>query len=94
MKSRYFLSETVLVNRGIVLVYYPPYLVDQYVFDFLLLISVSVDETLLPWYVNLSISFRGLPFSVEMSPVWLKHIYYVVCIDVEADACSGSFQIM
>ena len=33
------------------------------------LISVSVDETLLPRYVNLSTSFRELPFSVEMSPL-------------------------
>ena len=32
-------------------------------------ISVSVDETLLLRYVNLSTSFRELPFSVEMSPV-------------------------
>ena len=32
------------------------------------LMSVSVDETLLPREVNLSASFRGLPFSV-MSPV-------------------------
>ena len=33
------------------------------------LISVSVDETLLSISVNLSTSFRELPFSVEMSPV-------------------------
>ena len=31
--------------------------------------SFSVDETLLPWQVNLSTSFRELPPSVEMSPV-------------------------
>ena len=31
--------------------------------------SVSVDETLLPRLVNLSTSFRELPFSVEMSPL-------------------------
>ena len=36
--------------------------------------SVSVNETLLPLYENLSTSFRELPFSVEMSPVWLKYI--------------------
>ena len=41
--------------------------------------SVTVDETLLPRSVNLSSSFRELPFSVEMSPVWLKHIYSVLC---------------
>ena len=31
--------------------------------------SFSVDETLLPWLVNLSTSFREVPSSVEMSPV-------------------------
>ena len=31
--------------------------------------SVSVDETLLPRAVNLSTSFRELPFSVKISPV-------------------------
>ena len=33
--------------------------------------SFSVDETLLPWEVNLSTSFREVPSSVEMSPVRL-----------------------
>ena len=33
------------------------------------LMSVSVDKTLLPRKVNLSTSFRELPFSVEMSPL-------------------------
>ena len=33
------------------------------------LMSVSVDETLLPRKVNLSTSFRELPFCVEMSPL-------------------------
>ena len=40
--------------------------------------SFSVDETLLPWWVNLSTSFRELPLSVKMSPVWLKHLYSVL----------------
>ena len=31
--------------------------------------SFSVDETLLPRWVNLSTSFREVPSSVEMSPV-------------------------
>ena len=39
------------------------------------LMSVSVDETLLPRSVNLFTSFRELQLSVEMSPFWLKHIY-------------------
>ena len=34
-----------------------------------MLMSVSVDETLLSREVNLSTSFRELPFSEEMSPV-------------------------
>ena len=33
------------------------------------LMSVSVDETLFTREVNLSTSFRELPFSVEMSPL-------------------------
>ena len=41
--------------------------------------SVSVDETLLPESVNLLTSFRELPFSVEMSPVWLKRLNSVLC---------------
>ena len=41
--------------------------------------SFSVDETLLPKYVNLSTSFREVPSSVEMWPAWLKHIYSVFC---------------
>ena len=40
--------------------------------------SVSVDETLLHKQVNLLTSFRELSFSVETSPVWLKHIYSVL----------------
>ena len=38
------------------------------------LLSVSVHETLLPRKVNLSTSFRELPFSVEMLPTNLKLI--------------------
>ena len=34
-----------------------------------LLMHVSVDETLLPRYVNLSTSSRGLPFSMETSHI-------------------------
>ena len=40
--------------------------------------SLSVDETLLPRWVNLPTSFSELPFSVEMSPLWLKPIYSVL----------------
>ena len=34
-----------------------------------MLMSVSVDETLLPRQGNLSTSFKDLPFSVEMTPL-------------------------
>ena len=37
-----------------------------------MLMSDSVDETLLPRQVNLSTSFKELPFRPEMSPRWLK----------------------
>ena len=40
-----------------------------YVFASHVLMSVSVDETLLLKLMNLSTSFRELPFSVEMSPL-------------------------
>ena len=42
-----------------------------------LLMFFLVDETLLPRYVKLSTSYIELPFSVEMSPFWLKHMYSV-----------------
>ena len=38
-----------------------------------ILMSFSVDEMLLPRYMNLSTSFREPPFHVWMSPFWLKH---------------------
>ena len=41
------------------------------------LMSVSVDETLLRRWVNLSTSFRELPFSVEMLPLWVHMEVYV-----------------
>ena len=43
-----------------------------------ILMSFSVDETLLPRYVKLSTSFRELLFSLEMSPLGLKHIYSIL----------------
>ena len=42
--------------------------------------SFSVDKTLHPRKVNLSTSFREVLSSVEMSPVWLKHVYSVLWI--------------
>ena len=40
-----------------------------HVFTSHILMSFSIHETLLPRYMNLSISFREPPFSVEMSPL-------------------------
>ena len=42
------------------------------------LISFSVDETWIPRKVNLSTSFKDLPFRVEMLPLWLKHMNSVL----------------
>ena len=41
-------------------------------------VPFSVDETQLPNKSNLSASFREPPFSVEVSPFWLKHMYSVL----------------
>ena len=43
-----------------------------------ILISLSVDETLLPRYVNFSPNFREPLFKVEMILSWLKHMYFVL----------------
>ena len=40
----------------------------------------SVDKTLLPYKVNLSICFKGPPISAEMWPFLLKHMYYVLSV--------------
>ena len=58
------------------------------------LMSFSVDETLLPWYVNLSTNFREPPFSVEMLPLIKALVLYFVCVDMEAYATSCPFQTM
>ena len=44
-------------------------LIAVHVFASRVLMSVSVNETLLLRLVNFSTSFRELPFSVEMSPL-------------------------
>ena len=43
-----------------------------------ILTSLSVDETLLPRYVNLSSNFRGMAFRVEMGTPRLKYMYSVL----------------
>ena len=41
------------------------------------LMTFSVDETLLPRYVNLSTNFGEPPYWVEMSPFWLKQMDFL-----------------
>ena len=50
-----------------------------------MLISLSVDKILLPMYVNLSTSFKGPPFEIEIAPC-LKRLNLFICAYVEADA--------
>ena len=50
-----------------------------------MLTSLSIEEILLPRYVNLSTNLRELPFRVEIAPSHLKHMYYFICIHVEAN---------
>ena len=58
-----------------------------------ILTSLSVDETLLLRYLNLSTNFRGPPFRVEMAPSHLKHMYSVLFAfmwkPMPSAACSG-----
>ena len=59
-----------------------------------ILISLSVDDTLLPWYVNLSTNVRGT-FRVEMASFSIKtYVLYFVCIHAEADASCCLLQAM
>ena len=51
-----------------------------------ILMSLSVDETLLPRYVNLSTNFGGMSFRVETPPSCLKHVLCFVYIQVRANA--------
>ena len=49
-----------------------------YAFTWHMLTSFSVDEILLPKYVNWSTNFRGLPFKVEMASFCFKHMNSVL----------------
>ena len=46
---------------------------------------LSVDETRLTRYVNLSTNFSGEPLRVNMAPFLLKHILCFICVHVEAN---------
>ena len=59
-----------------------------------ILMLFSVDEMLLPRYVNLSINFRESPFSVEMSSFLLKHVLRFDCTDMEVNATCCLLQNM
>ena len=52
--------------------------IDVHAFASHVLMSFSVDETLLPTLLNLSASFRGPPICVEMLPLSLKLIPFVL----------------
>ena len=56
--------------------------------------SVLVGETLVTRSVNISTNFKEPPFSVEMSPFWFKHMYSVICIDIEAYTTCFSVQAL
>ena len=47
-------------------------------FDSRVPMSFSIDETLLPRYVKFSTSFREPLLSVEITPLWLRHMYSVL----------------
>ena len=58
------------------------------------LLSVSVDETLLPWYVNLSTCFRESSLCGDVTFLIKAHVFLLVCVDMEPYACGCSLQIM
>ena len=45
-----------------------------------MLTSLSVDEILLPKYINWSTNFRRLTFNDETVPSWLKHINWILSV--------------
>ena len=59
-----------------------------HVFARRILISHSVDVTLLPPYVNLSSNFRGLQFRMNLTPSQLKPMYSILFTFTYPAACS------
>ena len=49
-----------------------------YAFPMRMLILLSVDKILLPRYMKWSTNFRGLSFSVELTPFCLKYINFAL----------------
>ena len=56
--------------------------------------SISVDEILLPRYVNLSTNFLEPTFSVDVSFLIKTHVLRFVCIDMETNAAYCHLQTM
>ena len=57
--------------------------VANHAFPINVLTSLSVDEILLPRYVNCSTGLRGLPSSVEMSPFFQR----IICATFNGNPC-------
>ena len=65
-----------------------------YTFSMHILTSLSVDEILLPRYVNLSTNFRGLPLKVDMAQFIILYTYYKKKSPVPATKLSSDCNIM
>ena len=65
-----------------------PYIVMlTYAFIWHILTSLSIDEILLPRYVNMCTIFRGLPLKVKMAPYCLKLSFICVPVDTYVSCC-------
>ena len=49
-------------------------------FSLHILTSLSVDEILLPRYVNCSTNFRGLPLKMKIAPSCLNHLNLILFV--------------
>ena len=62
-----------------------------HVFAMRIMVSLSVDEILLPRHMNSFTNFKEPPFRVELSPSWLKHLYSVLSDFTWRPICSAAF---
>ena len=69
-------------------------LIAVYTFTRYILTSLSVDETRLLRYVNLSNNFIGPPRRMGIAPSHLKHMYRFICIRVETNAFCCLLQVI
>ena len=59
-----------------------------------MLTSLSVDEILLPRYINWFTNFRGFLFNMEMTPFCFKHGYsFLICNHVVANASAAFYRL-